>query len=139
MKFADLVTELRGDIWPEGVPESLSAPIDKTFEAAVTHLQRYIPCLQTRNINRYPQCSTYFQGSKTVIDAPKGRINRLYTILDESGEEVYPAVFKQVSKDELECNSIQLLSMVYPPKNTSQDPLPMGFKYPEEDSDYKVN
>lgn len=139
MKFADLVTELRGDIWPEGVPESLSAPINKNFEAAVTHLQRYIPCLQTRNINRYPQCSTYFQGGKTVIDAPKGRINKVYTILNTAGEEVYPALFRQVTKDELECNSLKLLSLVYPPKNSNSEELPMGFKYPEEDSDYKVN
>jgi len=139
MKFADLVTELRGDIWPEGVPESLAAPINKNFEAAVTHLQRYIPCLQTRNINRYPQCSTYFQGGKTVIDAPKGRINKVYTILDQAGEEVYPALFKQVTKDELDCNSLKLLSLVYPPKNLSSESLPMGFKYPEADSDYKVD
>tara|TARA_Y100000310_G_scaffold72044_2_gene67998 strand:- start:2315 stop:4183 length:1869 start_codon:yes stop_codon:yes gene_type:complete len=140
MKFSDLVTELRADIWPEGVPESLTAPIGKNFEAAVTHLQRYIPCLQSRNINRYAQCSTYFQGGKTVIDAPKGRINKVYTILDTAGEEVYPAVFRQVTKEELECNSLKLLSLVYPPKNIqTEDPLPMGFKYPEEDSDYKVN
>ena len=139
MKFADLVTELRSDIWPEGVPESLTAPIDKSFEAAVTHLQRYIPCLQTRNINRYAQCSTYFQGGKTVIDAPKGRIKKLYTILNTPGEEIYPAVFKQVTKEELDCNSLNLLSMIYPPRNANRDILPMGFKYPEEDSDYKVN
>ena len=139
MKFSELVTELKADIWPEGVPESLTAPIGRNFEAAVTHLQRYVPCLQSRNINRYPQCSTYFQGGKTVIDAPKGRINRVYTILDTAGEEVYPAVFRQVTKDELECNNLKLLSLVYPPKNLEDEPLPMGFKYPESDSDHKVN
>jgi len=139
MKFSDLVTELRADIWPEGVPESLTAPIGKNFEAAVTHLQRYIPCLRSRNINRYPQCSTYYHGGKTVIDAPKGRINKVYTILNEEGEDAYPALFRQVSKDELECNSFNLLSLVYPPRNLSSEALPMGFKYPEEDSDYKVN
>ncbi len=138
MRFTELVTELRSDIWPEGVPENLVAPIHKSFEAAVTHLQRYVPCLQSRNINRYPQCSTYFQGGKTVIDAPKGRINKVYTVLDKEGDEVYPALFTQVSLDQLECNNLKLLSMVYPPRNLDKNPLPMGFKYPEEDSDFRV-
>lgn len=139
MKFSELVGELRADIWPEGVPESLAGPIGKSFEAGVTHLQRYVPCLQNRNIDRYAQCATYFQGGKTVFPAPKGRIQRVYTILGKSGEEIYPALFKQVTKDELECDSLKHLSMIYPPLNLANEDLPMGFKYPEKDSDYMVD
>ena len=139
MIYEALVRELKGDIWPEGVPENLVGPINNSIEAAITHVQRYVPCLQNRHINRYPQCSTYFQGGKTVLDAPKGRIDKLYTILDEASEEVYPSVFEQVTKEQLECESIKHLAMAFPPPNVDMAVLPLGKKYPEEDSDYLVD
>ena len=137
MTFAELVGDLSGDIWPEGVPENLLAPIRKNFAAAAVNLQRYIPCFQERNINRYPQCSTYYQRGMTVFDAPKGRIERLYTV--QNADEDYPAVFRQARKHEVECHSFAYIKSIYPPANEGMDVLPLGFKYPEEDSDFKVS
>ena len=136
MKFNDLVEELSSDIWPEGVPENLVAPIRKNFASAAVGLQRYIPCFQEKNISRYPQCSTYYQRGMTVFDAPKGRIERLYTV--QVDDEDYPAHFRQASKHEVECHALAYIRSIYPPQNEGLDTLPLGFKYPEEDSDYYV-
>lgn len=136
MKFNDLVSELSADIWPEGVPENLLSPIRKNFASAAVSLQRYIPCFQEKNINRYPQCSTYYQRGMTVFDAPKGRIERLYTI--QETDEDYPAVFRQASKHEVECHAFSYIKSIFPPVNSGMGSLPLGFKYPEEDSDYTV-
>ena len=137
MKFQELVGELSADIWPEGMPENLLGPIRKNFAAAAVNLQRYIPCFQDKHINRHPQCSTYYQRGMTVFDAPKGRIERLYTI--QSDDEDYPAVFRQASKHEVECHSFAYIKSIYPPANEGMDVLPLGFKYPEEDSDFTVS
>jgi tartrate-resistant acid phosphatase type 5 len=136
MKFTDLVEELSSDIWPEGVPENLVAPVRKNFASAAVSLQRYIPCFQEKNISRYPQCSTYYQRGMTVFDAPKGRIDRMYTV--QADDEDYPAYFHQASKHEVECHAMAYIRSIYPPKNDGLDMLPLGFKYPEEDSDYYV-
>jgi hypothetical protein len=137
MKFTELVDELTLEIWPEGVAENLINPVKKNFAAAAVHLQRYIPCFQDKNINRFPQCSTYYQKGMTVFDAPKGRIDRVYTIL--SGDEDYPAPFRQARKHDVECHALAFIRSIYPPQNAGMETLPLGFKYPEEDSDYTVS
>ena len=136
MKFNELVDELTLEIWPEGVAENLVGPVKKNFAAAAVHLQRYIPCFQDKNINRFPQCSTYYQRGMTVFDAPKGRIDRVYTIL--SGDEDYPAPFRQANKHDVECHALAFINNIYPPQNDGMPILPLGFKYPEEDSDFKT-
>ena len=136
MKYRKLVEELQADIWPEGLPENISGPALKNITSGLVHIQRYVPCFQTKNISRYPQCSTYFQAGKTVIDAPKGRIGKVYTI--QSGDEDYPALFKQTTKTDVDCHSLGYLRTVFPPDNKGYEALPLGFKYPESSSDYKA-
>ena len=115
MKYRKLVEELKADIWPEGLPENVSGPALKNVTSGLVHIQRYVPCFQTKNISRYPQCSTYFQAGKTVIDAPKGRIGKVYTI--QSGDEDYPALFKQTTKTDVDCHSLGYLKTVFSPEN----------------------
>jgi len=137
MKYRKLVEELKADIWPEGLPENISGPALKNVTSGLVHIQRYVPCFQTKNISRYPQCSTYFQAGKTVIDAPKGRIGKVYTI--QSGDEDYPALFKQTTKTDVDCHSLGYLKTVFSPENKDYEALPLGFKYPEGSSDYEAN
>jgi|21_taG_2_1085346.scaffolds.fasta_scaffold08183_3 hypothetical protein len=136
MKYRKLVEELQSDIWPEGLPENISGPALKNITAGLVHIQRYVPCFQTKNISRYPQCSTYFQAGKTVVDAPKGRISKVYTI--QAGDEDYPALFRQTTKADVDCHSLSYLKTVFPPENSGFEALPLGFKYPESTSDYKA-
>lgn len=47
---------------------------------ALIDLQTWVECLQINNTQVIAQCDTLFKCGYTVVDAPRGRINRLYTI-----------------------------------------------------------
>jgi hypothetical protein len=47
---------------------------------ALVDLQKWDECLQVNNVNVTPQCNTLFKCGMTVLDAPRGRINRIYTL-----------------------------------------------------------
>ena len=47
---------------------------------ALVELQTWVECLQVNNTQVVPACDTLFKCGYTVLDAPRGRIKRLYTI-----------------------------------------------------------
>lgn len=47
---------------------------------ALVDLQTWVECLQINNTQVIPACDTLFKCGYTVVDAPRGRIKRLYTI-----------------------------------------------------------
>lgn len=134
--WLDLKKELKALIWPNGVPENLEAIIDKYFVEAIIHLQRAIPSLQLNQVDVYPFCATYFKCATSVIDAPKGRITRVYTV--EGEDYCDPVPYKQREKWELECWSRGFMELVTPPENKGLSDLPYGFKYPDRSTDSKV-
>ena len=91
MTFATLKTTVRSQVFPYGVPENLSAVINSYITEALDHLQKYVPCFQQLHSDQ-TAVMTGSAGSKTVTDgveeyvrttvvaAPDGIINRLYTI-----------------------------------------------------------
>ena len=85
MTFATLKTNVRSQVFPYGVPENLSAVINSYITEALVHLQKYVPCFQQLNVTKTDVMSgstanmdEYVRTS--VVAAPDGVINRLYTI-----------------------------------------------------------
>jgi hypothetical protein len=95
MTFATLKTNVRAQVFPYGVPENLSTVINNYIVEALVHLQKFVPCFQQDNVTK-TDVMTGSEGSKTltsgieeyvrttVLAAPAGVINRLYTIDSDS-------------------------------------------------------
>lgn len=78
--FAELISELQPILWPTGEQENLVGPHQALFIEALVDLQQWVDCLQVNNVNVIPQCNTLFKCGMTVLDSPRGHINRLYTL-----------------------------------------------------------
>jgi len=97
MTFATLKTNVRAQVFPYGVPENLSTVINNYIVEALVHLQKFVPCFQQLNVTK-TDVMTGSEGSKTltsgieeyvrttVLAAPDGVINRLYTIDSDSAD-----------------------------------------------------
>lgn len=133
--FATLKAEIKTLVWPDGVPESLDASVNSFFQQAMIDLQRWVECLQVRNVSLFPFCATYFRCGCSVIDAPRGRINRIATVRGENYCD--PVQYYQVSYDRLMGWSRRFTALVSPPVNTGLAKLPLGFKYPESSTNNK--
>lgn len=88
MNFAELKA-LRSEIWPQGEAPELVIPHNKSFISALVDIQRKVECQQVNNTEIYQFCSTMFQCGMTVMNAPRGKINRVstYAKLDEDCAE----------------------------------------------------
>lgn len=75
-----LIAELNPVIWPSGQAQNLVIPHRRLFIEALIDLQQFVECLRINNTQVVPQCNTMFDCGKTVFDAPRGRINRIYVI-----------------------------------------------------------
>ena len=91
MTFATLKTNVRSQVFPYGVPENLSTVIDNYIIEALVHLQKHVPCFQQLNVTKTDVMTGGSLNSAveeyirtSVIAAPDGFINRLYTIDSDS-------------------------------------------------------
>lgn len=80
MTFGDLITQVSQDLWPFGEAENIVASHGRAFVKAMVDLQNAVECYRFGNTDTYPSCSTYFNCGLTVLPAPRGRIERIYTI-----------------------------------------------------------
>jgi hypothetical protein len=78
--FKNLIDELQPILWPAGEAENLEGSHRQMMIEALMDLQTWVECLQINNTQVIPACDTLFKCGYTVLDAPRGRINRLYTI-----------------------------------------------------------
>lgn len=78
MTFAQLKA-LRTELWPQGEAPELVIPHNKSFISALIDLQKRVECLQVNNTQVYEFCSTMFQCGMTVLNAPRGKINKVST------------------------------------------------------------
>jgi hypothetical protein len=133
LTFAQLIADLKPEVFPEGLAENLVIPFDKSVKSALIDLQRWVTCLQANHVSFYPQCSTFFRMGRTALDAPVGRINKVSTVADADGGT--PLVYTQVDWDTFNCWSANLALLATSPTNLGLPVLPMGFKYPESSAD----
>jgi hypothetical protein len=132
ISFGALKTELKALIWPNGVPENLVSPIDKSFEDAFIDIQRYVTCLQSWHVDVFAQCATYFQCGLTVFDKPRGKIRRVRTF---QGDFCDPVTLTPATIEQIYCWSRKFLERVTPPANIGMPELPMGFRFADATTD----
>jgi tartrate-resistant acid phosphatase type 5 len=65
---------------PDGVPEGLLRAFDFDCIQALIDVQRWIKYFKFRNKEVHPHCSTYFSCGASVVEQPRGRIQRVYTL-----------------------------------------------------------
>ena len=134
--IAALRTEILADVFPIGVPDNLTGQVNNLFTDALIDLNRWVECLQKNNTTVVRCCNTYFDCGLTVLEAPKGRIKRVYTIAnDEWCDRVY---YTQVSYGHIREERKKLVYTA-PDQPAGAAPLPMGVLYPDSSSDDTVS
>lgn len=78
--LGSMIAELQPRLWPMGEQENLVEAHRQMMIEALIDSQTWVECLQINNTSILPQCDTYFRNGLTVLDAPRGRIKRLYTL-----------------------------------------------------------
>lgn len=131
--WGDIITEARAEMFPfPGEAKPQIASHTKYFHLAAMDLQHWIPELQVNNAKVYPFCSTYFECGKTIVDAPIGLVQRVYTIATDKWCDRVP--YQGAAFCEVECWSKNLLNYTVP-DNTGMEKLPMGFRFADASSD----
>lgn len=129
--YADFKTEMRRDLWPGGEPERLRQPHDRFFLAAMMDLQRNVPCLRQNNVTLFQFCNTYWERFKSVMEMPKGKVIRIYTIANSNWED--RVWYRSGNFHEIE-NWADTLVNLRKPGQTNVPSLPQGFRYPNRDA-----
>lgn len=78
--FLEFKTRLRSEMWPTGEAARLRVAHDPFFNEAMMDLQRWVHCLKQFNISTWNFADTYWENAKTVVNAPWGKIRRVYTV-----------------------------------------------------------
>ena len=88
MQFSELRTTVLAQAFPLGPPENLMPQLKDFFVEALIEIQRWVNCYQFGHADIFPACSTYWHCGSSVIQAPRGKIYRAYTVArgKESGE-----------------------------------------------------
>ncbi len=132
ISFSALVTKLREDTHPQALPENLVAPYRRIVAEGLVVLQKWVECLQQNNTQLYPFCSTYWDCNATVVAAPKGRINRVYTI--QSDQKCDKVFYRQLSYDRLLC-AAKAYGLVTAPDQTGLPAQEEPFKLANNSTD----
>lgn len=78
--YKDFVADVIGLVFPDGEPENLVRPHRSDIIQALIHIQRFCDYYRQRNRDLIPFCATLFSCGGTIVDQPRGRIQRVYTL-----------------------------------------------------------
>jgi hypothetical protein len=79
-----LKTEIRNQIWASGEPENLVTAHDEHFQEAFAEIAKWVPlCERDDNVDVFRFNKTFFKNGMTVFEAPRGIIQRVFTVANE--------------------------------------------------------
>src|SRR5262245_5140882 len=87
MTFAELIDQVIADAWPLGVPENLKPSIESYVTTGLIEAQRWIDCFRYRHDDIWRASAAWWHCGASVVDAPRGRILRAYTVQSRGVEE----------------------------------------------------
>lgn len=131
--FLQLKTKLRAELFPAGEARNLWTPHDAYFVAAMIDIQRWVECLQVNNASQFPACSTYWEDAKTVMEAPKGIVQRVFTVANDDWRD--KVFYWSSTFNDLECWARSLALACSTPINAGLEKLQQGFKFSEASTD----
>lgn len=133
--FGELKTAIRSVLWPSpGEARNLREAHDIFFREAMVELGKKVaPCLRLNHHTVFDACSTYVHCAKSVMDAPRGIIRRVYTVAND--DYCDPVYYRSRTFAELECFARRASRDWTAPSNMGLDALPSGFKFHESSID----
>lgn len=132
--YLQFKNKIKARLFPAREAISLQGPHDAAFQAAMLDLQKWVPCLKQFNVSVWESADRNWDNAKTVINAPYGRIRRIYTVaggLDRWRDRVY---YRSATYDDVECWARRLYGAITP-ANLGLTVLPFGLKVEEAASD----
>jgi tartrate-resistant acid phosphatase type 5 len=130
--FKDFLTEVQELVVPDGLPENLQRGFRYDVIQGLIDISRWVHYYRKRNKEVFPFCSTYFSCGSTVVDLPRGRIQRVYTLQGEC----CPVFYQHVEDYDDYLNWIIVNRKSFTtPTNTGMPALPTGFYFAESSTD----
>lgn len=132
LTLGELKERLRADTHPQDLPENLVATYDRLVVESLVTLQKWVECLQENNTSQHAFCATYWDCNTTVVEAPKGRLKRVYTVQsDQNCDKVY---YRQLSYSKLLC-AAKAFGLRDAPDQTGFPTSEPPFKYANDNTD----
>jgi len=127
-----LKTDIRNTIWASGEYENLVTAHDTHFQEAFAEIAKWVTCERDDNVNTYRFEKTFYKNGMTVIPAPRGIVQRVFTVANENFTD--PVFVRQRQWPEPESWALNLY-LSPAPDFTKAGKLPLGFGYPTSDND----
>jgi hypothetical protein len=134
MTFSEFVTSVRQNVFPEGYAEEMDTRHRSLVVDALIDIQRKVLCKQVDHKSVFNYDDTIFNCGSTVVDAPVGYINKIYTIINDNWcDKVF-----YTPKDQafIDCKSdmVKACGPTFPYADNYTNPHPDGYGdyYPYE-------
>lgn len=102
MRFDDFSASIRARVFEGDEPENLVDSHKLWIKDALIQLQKKVRCLQSDNLEKIPQCGTYYLCGQSVFCAPRGYLSKLYTVDSDGCSRID---YFPVTKEEMDCLS----------------------------------
>jgi hypothetical protein len=129
---AQLKTDIRNQIWASGEPENLISAHDNHFQEAFAEISKWVTCERDDNVNVIRFEKTFYKNGMTVLPAPRGIVNRVFTIANENFTD--PVFVRQRQWPEPE-SWARNLYLSPAPDFTKASRLPVGFGVADANND----
>lgn len=130
--FGTFLEQIKELVAPDGLPEQHQRALRYDTIQGLIDIGRWVSYYRKRNKEVFPFCSTYFSCGATVVDLPRGRIQRVYTLLGDCCPVFYTHV--EDYDDFLNWIIANRKSWTEPP-NVGMPQLGPGFKFSESTTD----
>jgi tartrate-resistant acid phosphatase type 5 len=126
--------EIVDQVFPSGQPEGLDAAHAELFQEGLAEISKWVPCEQEINVNIVAFCKTNYRCGMTILRAPHGVIERVFTIVAK--DYCAPIIYRQVDWPAPECFGRQIVGFVGQLAIGSSR-LPLGFMEADPANDSK--
>lgn len=127
--FLDFKARLRAELWPSGEARSLRVVHDGYFNAAMLDIQKWVPCVRQFNTSTWEFGNTFWENAKTVVNAPWGKIKRVYTVAGGTDRWRDKVRYRSSIYAEIECWANRLFKAITPTNSASLPALQLGTRY----------
>jgi len=127
-----LKADIRAQIWASGEPENLVNAHNAHFQEAFAQIAKWVICEREDNVNVIKFEKTFYKNGMTVIPAPRGIVQRVFTVANENFTDPVYVRQRQWPEPESWARNLYLSPL---PDFTKAGKLPVGFGYASADND----
>ncbi len=130
--FADFLENVESLVHPSGIARPLEYQFRLDVISALIRIQKFCKYYRTRNRDVTDFADTTFYCGASVVDMPRGNIQRVYTIITDTG--CCPILASHMSDWDEWLNKLQYRRQTYE-EPTDSTGLAVPFRHPTEDND----